>query len=432
VVLLAISPHYAAAFFLAMPKTAFITLGAVVLAVTGAEALYADMGHFGRRPIRVSWFSLVLPALMLNYFGQGALLMNDPTAVHNPFFLMVPGWALYPLVVLSTLATIIASQAVISGAFSLTRQAVQLGLCPRLEIRHTSESEMGQIYIPQVNWTLLVCILVLIFGFKSSGNLANAYGIAVTGTMLIDTICAFVVVRSHWSWSLPKAAAVFGALLLVDLMFVSANLLKVVEGGWFPLLIGLAVFYMLNTWQRGRTMLITQLRDMAVPLESFLARVTDAHPLRVPGTAVFLTGDSQNVPFCLLHNLKHNKVLHQRVILMSVTTEAVPEVHAADRFTLQDLGKGFHRVIVHYGFAESPNVPRALAAVAERLGFTFNMMEISFFLGREKLVASKRPHFFSTWSERLFIWMQRNAVSATEFFRIPSNRVVELGAQVEV
>ena len=430
-VLLAISPHYAVEFFLAAPKVAFITLGAVVLAVTGAEALYADMGHFGRGPIRLSWFYLVLPALMLNYFGQGALLISDPGAVHNPFFLMVPSWALYPLVALSTLATIIASQAVISGAFALTRQAVQLGLCPRLEIRHTSESEMGQIYIPQVNWTLLVCILVLIFGFKSSGNLANAYGIAVTGTMLIDTICAFVVVRSHWSWSLPTALLVFGSLLFVDIMFVSANLLKIVEGGWFPLLIGLAVFYMLNTWQRGRTVLVTQLREMSVPLESFLTRITDAHPIRVPGTAVFLTGDSQNVPFCLLHNLKHNKVLHQRVILMSVTTESVPEVHGADRFTLQDLGKGFHRVVVHYGFAESPNVPRALAAIAERLGFTFNMMDISFFLGREKLIASKRPHF-SGLRERLFIWMQRNAVSATEFFRIPSNRVVELGAQVEV
>jgi KUP system potassium uptake protein len=430
-VLRALSPHYAISLFIEKPVATFVILGAVVLAVTGAEALYADMGHFGRRPIRLSWLYLVFPALMLNYFGQGALLIAEPGAIDNPFFRLVPHWGLYPLVVLSTMATIIASQAVISGAYSLTRQAVQLGLCPRMEIRHTSESEMGQIYIPQVNWMLLVGILILIFGFKSSDNLASAYGIAVTGTMMIDTLMAFVVVRSHWGWSLPKAAAVFGGLLVIDLLFVSSNLLKIVEGGWFPLAIGAATFWVLSTWQRGRKILVTQLRDNAVPLEDFLARVSDKHPVRVPGTAVFLTADSNNVPYCLLHNLKHNKVLHQRVILLSVTTESIPVVAERDRTTIDDLGKGFYRMIARYGFAESPNVPRVLAAATERMGFAFNMMDISFFLGREKLVASKRPHM-SGLRERLFIWLQRNAVSATDFFRIPSNRVVELGAQVEV
>jgi KUP system potassium uptake protein len=430
-VLLALSPHYAIAFSLTSPIVAFITLGAVFLAVTGSEALYADMSHFGRRPIRLSWLCLVFPALMLNYFGQGALLLTDPGAVENPFFRLVPEWGLYPLVALSTMATIIASQAVISGAFSLTRQAVQLGLCPRLEIRYTSGSEMGQIYIPQVNWLLLVCILALIFGFKSSENLANAYGIAVAGTMLIDTLVAFLVARSHWLWSLPKAAIVFGGFFVVDAMFVGANLLKVLGGGWFPLLIGAAVFWILSTWHRGRRILVTQLRDIAVPLDGFLARVSDKHPVRVPGTAVFLTADAANVPFCLLHNLKHNKVLHQRVILMSVTTESIPIVGEQNRIEIDDLGKGFYRLVARYGFAESPNVPRVLAAAAERMGFAFNMMDISFFLGREKLVPSKRPHM-SGMRERLFIWLQRNAVTATDFFRIPSNRVVELGAQVEV
>jgi KUP system potassium uptake protein len=430
-VLRGLSPHYAIGFFIETPIVAFVILGAVVLAVTGAEALYADMGHFGRRPIRLSWLYLVFPALTLNYFGQGALLIRDPGAIDNPFFRLVPEWGLYPLVVLSTMATIIASQAVITGAFSLTRQAVQLGLCPRMEIRHTSESEIGQIYIPQVNWLLLVCILVLIFGFKSSDNLASAYGIAVTGTMMIDTLVAFVVARSHWGWTLTKSLLVFGLFLIVDLAFVGSNLLKIVQGGWFPLVIGLVIFQVLTTWQRGRKILVTQLRDIAVPLDGFLGRVTDKHPVRVPGTAVFLTADANNVPFCLLHNLKHNKVLHQRVILLSVTTESVPIVHERDRIDIVDLGKGVHRLIVRYGFAESPNVPRILATAAERMGFAFNMMDISFFLGREKLVASKRPHM-SGWRERLFIWLQRNAVSATDFFRIPSNRVVELGAQVEV
>ncbi|MCI0430363.1 MAG: potassium transporter Kup [Rhodospirillales bacterium] len=430
-VLLALSPHYAIAFWIASPTIAFIVMGAVFLAVTGSETLYADMGHFGRPPIRLSWLFLVLPALVINYFGQGGLLLRDPSAIENPFFRLVPEWGLYPLVVIATMATIIASQAVISGAFSMTRQAVQLGLLPRLEIRHTSESEIGQIYIPQVNWLLLVCILALIFGFKSSDKLANAYGIAVSGTMLIDTVMAFLVARSHWLWSLPKAAIVFGGFLIVDVMFVSTNMLKFVGGGWFPLLIGAVVFWVLMTWHQGRKILVTQLRDIAVPLDGFLARVNDKHPVRVPGTAVFLTADANNVPFCLLHNLKHNKVLHQRVILLSVTTESVPVVPDRDRTSIDDLGKGFYRMIARYGFAESPNVPRVLAAAAERMGFAFNMMDISFFLGREKLVASKRPHM-SGLREWLFIWLQRNAVSATDFFRIPSNRVVELGAQVEV
>ena len=431
-VLLALSPHYALEFLVLNKLLAFLVLGSVVLAFTGAEALYADMGHFGRTPIRIGWFSLAFPALMLNYFGQGALLLRNPAAIENPFFLMVPmpGLLLYPMVALATVATIIASQAVISGAFSISRQAVQLGLCPRLEVRHTSEAEIGQIYIPQINWGLMICVVALILFFQSSSNLASAYGVAVTGSLLIDTIVAFVVVQIVWGWSLPRALIVCGALFAVDIVFFSATMLKIVEGGWFPLLVGAIVFLLLSTWYKGRNILRTQMREDSIPIEKFVSRVTDKHPIRVSGTAIFLTGDLSNVPFTLLHNLKHNKVLHERIVFMSVATEDQPFVRDSERLLLEELGKGFYRLQVRYGFKESPNVPRALSACAQ-FNLEFDLMDTSFFLGHEKIVPglhSKMHH----WRDRLFIWMARNALSATEFFRIPSNRVVEVGTQVEM
>ncbi len=429
-VLWALSPHEALGFIVRNPLISFLILGAVVLAITGTEALYADMGHFGRTPIRMAWFSLVFPALMLNYFGQGALLLADPAAIKNPFFLLVPSWGLYPLVALSTVATVIASQAMISGAFSLSRQAVQLGVSPRLEVRHTSEQEIGQIYVPPVNWGLLVCVLGLILAFQSSSELASAYGIAVTACMVIDTIVMFVVVQLYWGWSLPRALLTWGAFLAIDGLFFSSNLLKVVEGGWFPLLVGALVFLLLATWYKGRNILRAQMREDSIPIEKFVSRVTDKSPARVSGTAIFLTGDLTNVPFTLLHNLKHNKVLHQRVVFLSVATEDHPFVREDERLLMEELGKGFYRLQVRYGFKESPNVPRALSDCV-RLGLDFDLMETSFFLGREKLVPGLHSKM-SRWRDRLFIWMARNALSATEFFRIPSNRVVELGTQVEL
>ena len=367
---------------------------------------------------------------MLNYFGQGALLLDNPAAIKNPFFLMAPSWALYPMVALSTMATIIASQAVISGAFSISRQAVQLGLFPRLEIRHTSESEIGQIYVPQINWGLMVCVLALILMFQSSSKLASAYGVAVTGSLAIDTLVVFVVVQVYWRWKLWQALLVCGFFLAVDVVFFSSAMLKIADGGWFPLLIGASVFLLLSTWYKGRNILRNQMREDSIPIEKFVARVTDGKPFRVPGTAIFLTGDLVNVPFTLLHNLKHNKVLHNRVVFMSVATEDRPFVGDGDRLKLEELGKGFYRLEVHYGFKESPNVPRALVSCAS-LGLKFDLMETSFFLGHEKLVPGLHSKMYH-WRDRIFIWMSRNAVSATEFFRIPSNRVVEVGTQVEM
>ncbi len=429
-VLLALNPFYALKFMLVNRLAAFLVLGAVVLAFTGAEALYADMGHFGRRPIRVAWFMLVFPSLIVNYFGQGALLLHDPKTIENPFYLMAPSWALYPMVGLATAATIIASQAVISGAFSVSRQAVQLGLCPRMEVRHTSEAEIGQIYVPQINWLLLVGIVLLILMFQSSSELAAAYGIAVTGCLMIDTIQAFVVVQVVWGWPLWRALAVCGALFAVDVVFFSSNMVKVVDGGWFPLLIGAVIFLLLSTWYKGRNILRSQMRDDSIPVEKFVARVTDGRPMRVPGTAVFLTSDLMNVPFTLLHNLKHNKVLHERTVFLSVTTDDRPFVKDGERLKLEELGKGFYRLQLRYGFKESPNVPRALSG-CQALGLKFDLMETSFFLGHEKLVPGLHSKMYR-WRDNIFIWMARNAVSATEFFRIPSNRVVEVGTQVEM
>jgi KUP system potassium uptake protein len=409
---------------------AFLSLGAVVLALTGAEALYADMGHFGARPIRIAWFSLVLPALLLNYFGQAALLLASPDAAKNPFYLMAPDWALYPLIGLATAATVIASQAVITGVFSLSRQAVQLGYCPRLEVRQTSKDEYGQIYIPRANWGLLLAIIVLVVGFRSSDALAAAYGIAVTGTMLITTLLAVVVARRIWHWRLIACLVVGIGFSIVDGAYFLANLWKFVDGGWFPLAIGALVFLLMATWKRGRAILSSRLRASSLDIDAFLATVSPDHPPRVPGTAVFMTGGSDYVPVALLHNMKHNKVLHERVVFLTVVGTNVPWVADARRVEVEVLPKRFYRVIVRYGFMETPDIPAALELCKDK-GLEFATMETSFFLGRETLIPSVQPEM-ALWREKLFVAMSRNAVSATDFFKIPANRVVELGTQVQI
>jgi KUP system potassium uptake protein len=429
VVLLALNPLIAIDFFVEHRALGFLALSAVVLAITGSEALYADMGHFGRRPIRLAWLALVLPALMLNYFGQGALLIANPEARLNPFYLSVPDWALIPMVVLATVATVIASQAVISGAFSVTRQAVQLGYIPRLRVRHTSEATIGQIYVPQVNWGLFVSVMWLIVTFQSSSNLAAAYGIAVTGAMLTTNVLAFVVARSVWGWSWPIALAVFGAFFAVDATFFGANLFKVYQGGWFPLLIGAVIFSLMTTWSRGVDILREMRQRDALALDDFLARITDKSPRRVKGTAIYMTANAYAVPQAMMHNLKHNKVLHERIVLLTVTTEDVPHVPADEQISITELEKGFRRIVLRYGFVDQPDIPKALEACA-RFGLAFDMMETSFFLGRETLVPARLPRL-ARWRERLFILLARNGVSATEFFGIPTNRVVELGEQLE-
>jgi KUP system potassium uptake protein len=429
-ILLALSPSFGIGFLIEHKWVGFAALGAVVLAITGAEALYADMGHFGRAPIRRAWLWLVCPSLFLNYLGQGALVMHDPSTTVNPFFLLAPDWALYPMVALSTLAAIIASQAVISGAFSVGRQAMQLGYVPRLEIRHTSDQTIGQIYIPQVNWFLFAAVIGAVLGFESSSGLAAAYGIAVTGTMAASTCLASIIALRRWEWSLPAVVLVFACFLTVDLSFFGANLLKLVEGGWFPLATGIIIFTMMRTWRRGRQILIRRIKEDELSLDSFLGRVTDGSPPRVPGTAVFLTASADGTPSALLHNLKHNKVLHERVILLTVRTEDVPYVPDSARTLVRPLSKNFYRVIMHYGFKESPDLPRDLLRCADS-GLQIKLMETSFFLGRATLVPSAKKEM-PRWQEKLFFAMARNALSATEFFRIPSNRVVELGAQLEV
>lgn len=429
-VLQAVNPLHGFQFFAEHKWYGFLALGAVVLAVTGGEALYADMGHFGRMPIRTAWFFFVLPALLLNYFGQGALMIHNPAAVENPFYLLAPAWALYPMIVLSTLATVIASQAVISGAFSVTRQAMQLGYCPRLEVRHTSEQEIGQVYLPAINWALLVAIIALVLGFRSSSNLAAAYGIAVTGTMAIDTILAVVVARALWGWSRSTAVLVAAFFLIIDVSFFGANAMKIPQGGWFPLVIGVAVFTLLSTWKRGRALLFDRLREGAIALEPFLAGIAAHPPLRVPGTAVFLTANLDGVPHAMLHNLIHNKVLHERVALLTVITEDVPHVPEIDHAEVQSLGNNFYRVIVRYGFKDEPDIPKTLTQCKE-CGLEFQMMETSFFISRETLIATIAPGM-ALWREKLFISMARNAGSVSAYFKIPSNRVVELGTQIEL
>ncbi len=428
-ILEALSPHHAVRFFAEDGVRAFLSLSAVVLAITGVEALYADMGHFGRNPIARSWFWIVLPALMLSYLGQGALLLRAPEAVANPFFLIAPEPLRLPLVFLATLATIIASQAVISGAFSVTRQVVQLGFLPRMRILHTSERAEGQIYIPLVNWMLLVLVVLLVLLFRSSSDLAAAYGIAVTGTMFITTCMFAVLILKVWRWRVAAAAAVISFYLLVDGAYLLANLTKVPEGGWVPLAVGLAAFILLTTWHRGRQLMQRRLREAAMPVDVFVRSAARA-AARVPGTAVFMTSTPEGVPPALLHNLKHNKVLHERNVLLTVEIAEIPQVDAGDRVQVADLGDGFWRVVLRYGFMEEPDVPAALKRV-EACGPPIRMMDTSFFLSRQTLLPAARPGM-ALWREKLFAWMLRNAESAMEFFRLPTNRVVELGSQVEI
>ena len=429
-VLLALNPAYAVRFFADNGFHGFLALGAVVLAVTGAEALYADMGHFGKKPIRLGWFALVFPALILNYFGQGSLLLRDASAVAHPFFRMVPEWALYPMVGLATMATVIASQAVISGAYSLTRQAIQLGYCPRLAIRHTSEKEIGQVYMPWINWALLSAVVALVLGFKSSSALASAYGIAVTGTMAIDTLLLFLVITRIWKWGYLAGWAICGTLLLVDLAYFTANSVKIVQGGWFPLAIAAVVFTVIATWRKGRELLFERLRPGAIPIEPFIGSIAVHPPVRIEGTAIFLTAGREGVPHALLHNLNHNKVLHERVILLTVVTEDVPFVPDAQRIEMEDLGHAFYRMTVRFGFKDDPDLPAALD-LPNPMGMTFSLMETSFFLSRQTIVPT-RSAGMALWREKLFAAMSRNSASATDFFHIPTNRVVELGTQIEI
>jgi len=429
-----VNPLNAVGFFVTDGWVAFLALGSVVLAVTGAEALYADMGHFGRKPIGISWIFLVMPALMLNYMGQGAMILSlDPAgaeqAIRNPFFLLAPEMMRLPLVILATLATIIASQAVITGAFSVTQQAMHLGFIPRLHVRHTSESAKGQIYIPVINWSLMVMVILLVLFFQTSSNLAAAYGIAVTGAMFIDTCLLTVVLFSLWKWRPWLALPVLAIFFAVDFAYFAANLTKVPDGGWFPLLIGLVAFTLLTTWSRGRKLMIKRMSESAMPAQIFIKSAANS-AARVPGTAVFMTTSSDGIPHALLHNLKHNKVLHERVLLLTVKIEDVPFVEEQKTFHLEDLGQGFFRLIIRYGFMQETDVPKALARV-EQCGPEFKMMDTSFFLARQTLITSPKPGM-AVWREKLFAWMLRNAESAMEFFKLPPNRVVELGSQVEI
>jgi len=429
-VLMAFDPRHAVSFFVEHGWHGFAVLGAVVLVVTGAEALYADMGHFGRRPIRVAWFSLVLPALLINYFGQGALVLISGETATQPFFMMAPSWALLPLVGLSTAAAIIASQALISGAFSLTRQAIQLGYAPRLDIQHTSSVTMGQVYVPQVNWFLAICTVLITIFFQSSSALAAAYGIAVTGTMVITTILLSVVAIERWKW--PRPAVICGALifLAVDLSLFGANLVKVLQGGWLPLVIGVLLFTLMTTWKTGRKLVAERLTARAFPLEDFMSAVSCDPPTRVSGTAVFMTAQPRGTPPALAHNLRYNKILHEHVIVLTVRTSHTPYVAPDQQIEVQSLGLGVYNVRVQYGFMQDPDVPSALLAARAR-GVEFDPDDLTYFLGRETIIVTRRPGM-AAWREKLFVVMARNAVRATAFFHLPPERVVELGVQVEM
>ncbi len=429
-VLLALSPTYALAIVVHSPLLAFLTLGAVVLTVTGAEALYTDMGHFGPRPIRIMWSAFVLPALTLNYFGQGALVLRQPAALANPFYLLAPGWLQLPLVGLATAATVIASQAVISGAYSMARQCVQLGLLPRLTITHTSASAEGQIYIPQINILLALGVLLLVFAFRSSASLASAYGIAVTGTLMCDCLLASVVYHRQFRWSPALAAAVFGPLFLLDTTFFAGNVAKVPEGGWVPLAFAMFLIAVMTSWLRGRDLLLARWRQDSLPLANFLARLPRSRIVRVPGIAVFLTSTPDYVPGALLHNLKHYKVLHERVLFVTITNADVPEVAQAERCGVEQMAPGIYRVMISYGFMESPNLPRDLESL-RGLGVDFDPMQVSYFLSRDVLVPASVPRM-PLWRQWLFLALARNAISAVDFFRIPSDRVVELGVRVAI
>jgi KUP system potassium uptake protein len=428
-VLAALNPLHAIGFLAGHGWIGFIALGSVFLALTGAEALYADMGHFGRYPIRLDWFAVVLPALLLNYFGQGALVLAHSEALDSPFYRLFPDWGLYPIVLLATAATVIASQAVISGAFSLSQQAMQLSLLPRLDVQQTSDEAIGQVYVPQINWLLMVCVIGLVLAFGSSDNLAAAYGIAVAGTMVITTGLLAVVARRLWGWSLPVTVAVIGFFLLVDLAFFAANSVKIPKGGWFPLLVGAIVFTLMSTWRRGRQLVLERTSEDNPPLKQFIAELDPRKLPRVQGTAVYLTARRETVPSALSDNLKHNKVLHERIVLLTVVTERRPYVAEAQRMTLESLEKGFTEMTLRFGFAEAPVVPAALEA--HRAEFPINIAETSFFLGRETPVPTTRPDL-SVWREKLYAFMTRNAVSASDYFQIPPKRVIELGTQVEL
>ncbi|ELW90338.1 potassium transporter Kup [Acinetobacter baumannii] len=430
VVLGMFSPHWAIQFIYHHPIMTFFVMGAVVLTVTGGEALYADMGHFGPVPIRLAWFFVVLPCLVLNYAGQGALLLRDPAAIENPFYLLVPQWALYPMIIMATMATVIASQAVISGVFSLARQAIQLGYLPRLSIKHTSESEEGQIYVPFLNWLLLIAIIILILIFKTSSNLASAYGLAVTLTMLCDTILVAVFIYSAWKWSLPKVLLLIIPFFILESVLVGATSLKILSGGWVPLLIGAIAVTILMTWKRGRELTFAKLEHDTLSLDLFVKSIGNSVHW-VPGDAVFMTGTPNVVPHAMLHNIKHNKVLHQRNILVTVVIEDVPFVAPEERITTETLAEHFFRIKIFYGFKDEMNVPKALMQAYEQLDLEYDLMHISFFISRDRIVHSVGDGM-SPWREKLFISMQRNTSPVSDFYQIPTNRVVELGSQIEI
>lgn len=428
-VITALSPHHAVAMFIADPFRGFLAMGAAVLAVTGAEALYADMGHFGRPPIRVSWLVFVLPALVLNYLGQASLLMRNPAALQSPFYFLAPEWFQWPLLLIASMAAIIASQAVISGAFSVTQQAIQLGFMPRMTIKHTSAAAAGQIYIPVLNWGLMIAVIILVLVFQRSSNLTAAYGIAVTGAMMIDNFLLAVVLLQLWKWKPWLALPLLAMFFLLDAAYLSANLTKIPDGGWVPLMMGLAIFTLLTTWSRGRALMQQNMAEGTIPIEVF-AKSAHSSAARVPGTAIFMASTNTGVPSALLHNIKHNKVLHERVIILTVAIQDVPYVDEGERSSVKSLGQGFYRMTLRYGFLEETDVPAALKRV-DIDGAPFEMMKTSFFLSRQTLVASAKPGM-ALWREKLFAWMLRNAASAMEFFRLPTNRVVELGSQLEI
>jgi KUP system potassium uptake protein len=429
-VIAAINPYYAISFLFSHGFIAFVTLGAVFLAVTGAEALYADLGHFGRRPIQLAWYGIVFPALALNYFGQGALVLTHPETRSNPFFLLFPEWALIPVVLLATAATVIASQAVISGAYSLTRQAIQLGLLPRMRIQFTSETTTGQIYIPRINWLLFTIVVLLTLVFRTSANLASAYGIAVTATMVVDALLAIVVLRHCWHWSLPASVATMGPFVFIATTFLAANSLKIAHGGWMPILLGGVLVLMMLTWRKGTAILLEKARRLEIPLSDLVRRLEAKPPPRVPGTAIFLTGDREGAPTSLLHNLKHNKIIHERNIILTIRTERLPRVPADQRVQIEELSPSFQRVAMAFGYMETPNILKGIAA-CRRQGLVFDIMSTSFFLSRRTLKASAHSGM-PLWQDKLFISLATAADSATDYFHIPAERVVEIGAQVTI
>lgn len=427
-VVAALSPHHAVTMFIADPWRGFLAMGAAVLAVTGAEALYADMGHFGRSPIRISWLAFVLPALVLNYLGQASLLIRNPAALESPFYYLAPEWFQWPLLFIASCAAVIASQAVISGAFSVTQQAIQLGFIPRMTIKHTSTAA-GQIYIPVINWALMIAVILLVLVFQRSSNLTAAYGIAVTGAMLIDNFLLAVVLFKLWQWKAPVAVAMLALFFAIDGAYLGANMTKIPDGGWVPLVMGIAIFTLLTTWSRGRALMRENMAEGTIPLEVF-TKSAHSSAARVSGTAIFMASTAAGVPSALLHNIKHNKVLHERVVILTVSIEDVPYVDEGERYSVKDFGNGFYRLTLRFGFLEETDVPGALKGVS-MCGEPFNMMKTSFFLSRQTLIPSDKPGM-ALWREKLFAWMLRNAASAMEFFRLPTNRVVELGSQLKI